>query len=435
MRFQHRLALRAARVRYSLIVFFGIANLSFTTPSHGRLCLEQTTQATDQNSAPNATQARVTVLTQFEHLSPDERVRIWKDAKLGRNRHGLAYQSIERLDALLASEGTDTVQQLSVIIRDHSEPMFLRFWAISILARMQCYVPVERQELLPTQEDSVPELNQYGTCNPFAGLDDRRIGNEGYETLLWAANQTDDHELRFDAELETGILKTRVTSLPIDQQVPRWVSTITKAGKLFSAAPTDERAATHRYLTQALAEEGEESLPFLLKTLNETSDPWTREAVIFELVEIDYATVRLRAIPLGREAIESIHHALIAGHLRPNLTSAQKRNEFWDQLRRQFYEDDLRLVTNSKWVLYAHAMNVKFGDKTWQPAPESTPAWRLDPKFKAFLTFLTKQDPHFPSWEFAWANDPRDELLNPRFDRKVQRYHDEWVLFLSESSD
>jgi hypothetical protein len=47
-----------------------------------------------------------------------------------------------------------------------------------------------------------------------------------------------------------------------------------------------------------------------------------------------------------------------------------------------------------------------------------------------FVRFLTVNDPYFPSWEYCHVARPNfDEVLEPKFRARIDRYHEQWLRF------
>jgi len=371
-------------------------------------------------------------LKRFRSLPPEERVKIWKQSDDDKSGQSVAFRIADKIQDLLIIEGTDTVPQLAAIVRDRHEPYFYRFWATKILADMDRYVPEEDFPKGAVVTLGIDELKLRGTIDSFSQITGRRIGNQGYETLQWAANQADDKWLRFFAQEDLGLVKQELNALPIDEQVRRWRdSAVRTKGKV--GQPQNVVQDT---LGRLLVERAPDSLPALLNLLNEDRDRYVRGLVVGLIREIDAYRFRLRKTELGRSAIETVHKAVIAAEVKLQCPKCDTPAEAWAELSEQFFKDDFGLNPGSLGAYYAQMLHTLYGENTIrlvQVGDVIRQEWAV-PEFTAFLTFLTDRDPFFPSWEYTYFGTSYSQAFNPKFQVKMARFEDAWKAFKANPS-
>jgi hypothetical protein len=75
-------------------------------------------------------------------------------------------------------------------------------------------------------------------------------------------------------------------------------------------------------------------------------------------------------------------------------------------------------------------METFYGDATMQNFNRFVGWGEAKPEFRAFIGFLTKVDPYFPSWEYTLCSgSPNEEVVQPGFKVRIERYHEEWKAF------
>jgi hypothetical protein len=351
---------------------------------------------------------------EFLDLEPADQVRVF--------REGLHAKYVE--DALVAT-GVDAVRYLVPIVRNSKEPIFHRWRAMRVLCDMDRFVPAEELPL-PHPYVYIRPLNWGGQVSRYLPVTGRRIGQEGYETLLWAAEQDRDKELRFHARHLLGLLARDLNSLTLEEKVERWASAIHKnRGDYGGVHAPDEYIVATELRTQ-LIELAPDSLPLLIKVVETSSSKYVRDAVVGLLGEIDLYRLRLRSSPAGRQAIQIVKKTLEEGNLPTFRTNGIAEKE-WERFSGQVLEDDWHTYPGSHLALLAEAFDAFYGEHISQRG--AIPSLLSAPKeMKQFVTYLTEVDPSFPSWEYCHPYSS-GEITHPRFKAKVARYYGEWKRF------
>jgi hypothetical protein len=177
--------------------------------------------------------------------------------------------------------------------------------------------------------------------------------------------------------------------------------------------------------------EAPDSIPPLLRVLKADSDGFVREEAINILYAIDNHKMRLRATPVGLEAIAAIHEGLQRGGLKPVYAQPAAR----DRLRMSFTASTLHDQVDlgeARVGRFWLECSMSCTQPTWRigtPGPLGQTITQATPIVRQFITYLTDTDPSFPGWEYTYVGDPGDEVLNPRFRQKMARYYDEWKRF------
>jgi hypothetical protein len=315
----------------------------------------------------------------------------------------------------------------------HSSSLQAQIDAVLILCNMDRIVQVQDSPLHDEGASiSVKPLGLRRDINRFLPVGGRRIGKEGYETIQWAAQQTDSKELHFYARLFSGLLKSDLSQLTSEQQFQTWRSAIIKSRGIKSE--NDESHSLYSVLGKILIEKLPESLPTLVKVLETDKDAYVREETIELLAQADLCHTRLRGTEMGLRAIGEIQKALVHGNLKPVYRSEEFRNKYWSDLSAQFFQDQFRIDMTSTWAMYAQALEKFYGVEA--TVTKGQGPWQLTdarPEVRAFVTFLTKVDPNFPSWEYTYCDSPFDEIYHPNFEAKIARYHEQWVRFQEDA--
>ena len=162
---------------------------------------------------------------------------------------------------------------------------------------------------------------------------------------------------------------------------------------------------------------------------------------------IDSSALRLRASAKGHAAIEAIKDAVLNRELRAcgrrvyaeqhlGKSAAAWRSEWWQVLENEFAKD--RFDCSSWRRVVALGLDQIYGDGMASPLPRN----EQPPKsysgeqplirtcalsmMNGFISYLTRIDPTFPSWEFPSAGS-EDDMLHPKFREKLARYHEAFV--------
>ncbi|HKW65036.1 MAG TPA: hypothetical protein VJN89_20945 [Candidatus Acidoferrum sp.] len=366
-------------------------------------------------------------LNRFRSLPPEERVNIWKQANDEKYSHSVAFRIANEIQDLLVIEGTDTVPQLAAIVRDRHEPYFYRFWAAKILADMDRYVPAADLPKGAVATLAIDELNLRGATNPFLQVTGRRIGDEGRKSLEWAASAGDDKWLQFFTRDALGLVKQELEGLTIDEQVRRWRDLAAQT----KGAEGRPESFLRDTLGRLIVERAPDSLSALRNLLNNDRDRYVRTAVVGLIRGVDAYRFRLRKTDLGRSTIEDIHKAVIRGEVKVQCPQCDTSAATWAELSDQFNNDNFGLNPGTIGAYYAQMLHVLYSENTTkvvQVGKSMRQEWAI-PEFTAFITFLTDQDPFFPSWEYTYFGPPYSEAFHPQFAAKMARIEDAWKLY------
>jgi hypothetical protein len=360
-------------------------------------------------------------LADFVRLAPKERVEIWRREQDPTGR-GLMFRAMD--DALVA-RGVDAVPYLDAVVR--SGDRYQSAHAIKVLCDMDRYVPVEQLPLPIGVSTRVETTSDKGLLNLFMIVDGRRIGKEGLDTVMWAANQTGRADLRFHAQQYSGLLEQNLRNQPLPEQLKIWRGAVVKSKGILGADM--DSLNTYTLLRGILIEEAPESIPPLIDILGNDHDGFVREEALTVLYMMDACRMRLRGTETGRRAIQAIQAALQKGGLKPVHTTAESRAELWKWLTDRFYNDAVE-TRFSGWTVIAVALERFYGvpltNRFQTPLYEGVEA---KPIVREFASYLTRVDPYYPSWEYTFVGDPPYQVFNPGFRRKIERYHEQWLRF------
>jgi len=363
-------------------------------------------------------------ITNFVRLPPEDRVKLWRTGKDVTGR-GLMPPAME--DALIA-DGVDAVPFLANVVR--SKDSYYSVYALKILCDMDRFVPL-RQLVVCDFGGSVyvKPLKLEGRIDPFRLVNGRRIGKAGYEVVMWAANQTGRSDLSFHAREYSGLLEQDLRQLSLDEQLKKWRNLVAGSNGILGMFRKVDDYNESDYLAASLVEKAPASIPPLLDLLEKDSSDYVREALLSIIWQIDSCRVRLRAIDEGRAAIQAIKRAIERGRFKPAYDSDNAKIYFWQGFSALVFKDEFPLDNSSHWALIAAAFEKLYGAsvtrryRTIQTLTEATPEMR------EFITYLTNVDPYFPSWEYTYSGNARDEVFHPRFKNKIARYYEQWLRF------
>jgi hypothetical protein len=361
-------------------------------------------------------------LANYVSLPPQERVRLWRKGRDVTGR-GLIQAAI---DNALIAVGVDAAPYLAEIVRNGDS--YHRAYALKILCDMDRFVPLEKLPVPQIGRSTNPHARAHGLegkLNRFMIVDGRRIGREGYEAVRWAAEQTKDKDLRFHARQYSGLLEQDLRRLTFNEQIKQWRDAVAKSKGVLGA---DIDSYNLSYLLKAiLIERAPESIPTLIEILERDSNEYVREEALTALALIDTFRMRLRATETGKKAIEAIHMAAGRGGLKPVHTTQAERESLWKQISAQVFNDEVDIFM---WD-WAVALKQLYGVPLALDDSEVFLSRTL-PELRRFVSFLTKVDPYYPSWEFTFVGDLSDTMLHPLFKAKMARYYEQWKRFKAE---
>jgi hypothetical protein len=363
----------------------------------------------------------------FLSLPPRERVKLWKERKDVTGR-GLI---LRRMDDALIARGVDAVPYLAEVVRQGNS--YNRVRALEILCEMDRFVLVEEMAVPELKgRIHVKSLNIAGRLDPFMVVDGRRIGKDGYEFLRWAAEHTKDKGLRFHARRCTGLLEQDLQSLSLQEQVKLWREAVIKNKGMLGLDVEGHYLSD--ILKEVLVAHAPESIPFLIDILDGDPNGYVREEALRVITLIDICRMRLRATEAGRAAIEAVHRTLEKGELKPVYSKAtrQEKEDYWKWFSAKVFDDDITLHHGSQWAVIAIALEALYGikvTKRYKTTPEIQVIEAI-PEMRQFVTYLTRVDRFFPSWEYTYIGV--DEVMHPRFKQKIARYYEQWRRFKAE---
>jgi hypothetical protein len=335
-------------------------------------------------------------MLQYLSMPPQKRVTLWRE---GKGPQGLLQREME--EALIV-QGIDAVPYLAEMARSGSAIDSIN--AIWLLCESDRFVPVE-EFLLPEIGgfNGVRALKKWGRPDEFMKVDGRRIGKEGVEAVLWAAEQTKDKSLRFFARYYSGLLEEDFRKLSLQEQIRQWRDAVARSKGILGIAGDSEAFILYQELSLILIEEAPESIPALLSLLEKDSNSYVREDIISKLRLIDSSRVRLRALEVGRKAIEAIHRAIEKGGLKPTYGERKDREQLWEEIKAQVFNDEFPLHHGSTLSIIALAFEKFYGEKITKRLYTVQELIEAPPEMRQFVTYLTKMDRFFPSWEYILA--------------------------------
>jgi len=365
----------------------------------------------------------------FPSLPPDEKVKLWLTLI---KRHLFGDQVVR--DTMLIW-GVDAAPVLTDIVR-RGKGMD-RTLALMLLCDMDRFVPHDQfpfEELHGSVRDWTrtawsEKLEHGGEINRFAPIDGRRIGVEARNAVYWAAEQTDDTELRFHAREHTGLFLEDLRKWPTEHVVKQWVRLAAKARQLAALGfYTDVNIWIHQ-CQMILMERPKESIPAVTAILRSSRDPFVRDRAEDLLLRMDRSVVRLRRTEDGRKAIE----ALRARYRRSDLAVFERPQAPFGLAsiheRILLDKDPEALMVSDFTQLMAIAFEQYYGEVTRSTLPPEHTAKSVNPEVRRFGAYLSWVDPWYPSWEFTDCRGGRDAVFHPAFKGKMARYYQVWKEF------
>jgi hypothetical protein len=328
-------------------------------------------------------------------------------------------------DALIAA-GTDAVAQLVEIVRGSDK--YHRVGAVFILCEMDRFVPKDHL-LIPEWGEFYPvrPLNLSGMPNRFMNIDGRRIGKEGLEVVMWAANQVEDKDLRFHARKCSGLLEKDYGQLSLDAQLIQWKEYAVVLGSKGPHGFDPDIVSRQFYLERAiLSRPVEQFLPPLIEMLERDPDPYLQTELVTLISQVDSLRMRLRGTALGRKAVTAIRTACERGHLKAFHRKVDGL-ELWKELSQRFLYDEIIVLPTRDWVIMAEAFRKLYPGSRAKPLNPRAEDGKATPVLREFVAYLTLVDPYFPS-RLCRATDKGD-ILRPDFREMTDLCYQQWENF------
>jgi hypothetical protein len=298
-------------------------------------------------------------------------------------------------------------------------------------AREAIFILCERARFVRSHEFPVHvSLDGYvtgiegGLISPFLpDLD--KVGKEGTEAVREALDSSNAH-LRTTANIYCGGLERQLASMPVDQLAAKWRAALGKLpNPIFADSDSSETGEFVRVLKHALAERGLESATAISLLLDKETRPWARESEIEMIDFLDGSAVRLRGSQQGKDVIQIVKRTLANKQLKLYRTR-KAREGYWKSLQDTFFKDDYTSggTARDHWAtLIGLAFDQYYGEHVLVSEGGHRPSFT---RANEFVTYLTKIDPTFPSWEFA-STLSEEDMFHPRFAAKMARYHAIWL--------
>lgn len=364
----------------------------------------------------------------FLKQSPQEQVRLWlRGAPRGMGQ-GLADRRIEEI---LIAHGTAAAPYLAEVLRsgNHSQQLA----ALELLCKMDRFVPLNQLALKAEDTVGYDELvDARGATNDLVPVNGQRIGEQAYQAVMWAAEQSADRELRFQARHWSGLLEQDLRHLPLGEQIRQWHAAVAKdKGSLYE----NEAGTISFCLGHILVAEAPESLPPLVDILDNDPNGYVREAAIGVILDVDSERMRLRKTEVGRRAIEAVQRALEKGGLKPDFSSRKIREETWAKISANVLDDDMTRHFDTDWNVYARAIEQFYGVKLTRRIPLFGNG-HIDeavPEIRSFITYLTDVDPYFPGWVYT-PSAPGSQIFHPQFKAKIALYYEAWKNYKAQNA-
>jgi hypothetical protein len=379
---------------------------------------------------------RATLEARFYHeflsLSPEERVRLWLDAW----RHGKQWEDWVRrygndihmwLEPAVQAKA-DVVPALAEVVKGRENKM-VRSRALASVCQLARSVPAgEAPVQVGTPDVNIPSEGIAWRVNPYLPLDERVVGKAGLAVIRWATQETSSADLRLHAKEMCGLLESEFRPLSLQEKLERWKGAVEKSRGMFGFYSHPDEMLEYRTLGRLIAEQAPESLPPLVRMMDEDRKGHVATAALDILQLVDGCRLRLRATAEGQMAIAAVRRAAAANRLYPYIPAAEHRASEIDRV--------LRVVLNDEGPrrlrVFYYAFEQLHGEKIAALHSPQPNALANDPGVSRFAAYLTKVDPYYPSWEYsncAEAYLPAGEVFQPGFRRKAARLHAEWTKF------
>ncbi|HLG15428.1 MAG TPA: hypothetical protein VJH03_13140 [Blastocatellia bacterium] len=383
-----------------------------------------------EDPGQNTNNPKIAAVRQYLALPPAERVAAWKK---GRGPTGVGQRD---MDNALIAKGVDAVPYLCDIVKTGNS--YHRMYALKILCEMDRFTP--RGDFpLPDVVTTIGAIGVdvveiSGRVNQFQKVDGRRIGTHGYELVKWAAEQDKNQDLRLHAREYAGLLGEEMRRLSLQEAVKQWRDVVARGKGGYGLQGDVEAFIVLRYhLSEVIVENAPDSIPIVTRLLKEDPSGYVREDALLLLRLIDSSRVRLRTSEQGRAAIEAIKHALEVGGLEPVYRNKAWREQAWKEIQAEMLHDELPIDNGSNLAFLAMALEGFYrvkATKRYYTLIEATPEMR------EFVSYLTRIDPYFPSWEFTYIGLlTNDQALHPGFKQKIARYYEAWKKFKAERGE
>ena len=323
---------------------------------------------------------------------------------------------------LVSSPKADINGALAVEIR--SPDLARARYAVFLACLRGRFVPQSEFPIKDIPASLVSDGVRAGRISPFGPSFDR-LGEETSRTLQ-AAIRSSNQELQTTAKLFSFALLEELSLVSTGTLASRWRSEIHKQPcYLYSPLAFSEPDQLIFLLKRSLASRGLDAAIAISTMLKTESDSEAREKEIEMLHFLDGAAVRFRQSPEGKDAILTVKNAVSNKELRycgrRIYNSRVQRQAYWRDLEDQFLRDRFPCSLDSWATLVAVALDQEYG--THFSGPFSNGQKICGPQMQVFLSRLTEADSTFPAWEFP-STTTQNDMLNPKFLVKMQRYHD-----------
>ena len=369
----------------------------------------------------------------FLKLPPKARVDLWlRDAKRSHLTEG-------NVKDVMIIHGLDAVPNLLDVVRTRKGED--RLLALHLLCDMDRFVPMEDVPLKVdfgtvrdwSSQDSKDRGRNGGILSLATLIDGKRIGTQAKEFIYWAAQQSEDMDLRFHAREHSGLLYQDLKALPLEELIRQWRFAVSKAGKSLGPFYYSNDTILVHHIDRVLMENIDTTVPAMIKILAGDEDAYVRDAAFFFLYRADVYGMRLRRFPAGQRAIGAMRQALEDKRLRPENCTQNARYSVWQGFVSQAFDDKTMLGDVTFLSVVAMAFAEYDGEKSVAvPVDDKirTKAYAVSPEMKRFVTYLTEIDPSFPSWGFTLEGlSGYEAIVHPRFRQKIELYYGYWKQF------
>jgi hypothetical protein len=368
----------------------------------------------------------------FLKLPSNERVDLWlRDTKR-------SYLTEGNIRDVMIIHCLDTIPDLMDIVRNRKGED--RLLALHLLVDMERFVPLKDLPLKIefgkirdwSAENSKDMGRKGGILSLRTPIDGKRIGSQAKDLIYWAANLSEDQDLRFHGRDQSGLLYEDLKSLRLDELIERWKTAISKLGKRRGYFYYSDETVLIENIERILMENVNAVVPAMARILAEDRNAYIRDSAFFFLYQADIYGMRLRRSLAGQRAIGVMRQAMQAKMLRPENCTQNARYSIWQGFVGQAFGDKTMLGDATFLSVIAMAFEQYYGENATLLFDSQIPAKAnaLNPEMKRFVTHLTLVDPSFPSWEFTLTGmSGYEAILHPRFKQKIERYHECWKNF------
>jgi putative flippase GtrA len=433
-----------ASVLLGVAVFASGASIAWgvTNRDNSKLDRIQKEIVTERERQAKLASEKQMFMAEFLGMSPTERVDSWEKSDTRSARNKITEYMVEELRDALVASGTDAAPYLARVI--HTADRLHRIRAVDLLCSMDRFVRAEDTLLPEVAKTYVESLNLRGLEDPFMTVDGRRIGKEGYDAIQWAATQTGDQKLRSHARYYSGLLRQDLSRLSLPQQIEEWKAATIKCNHTsLCVLGNQELELQIRMLDELLAEEAPQSIPPLVELLNSDRNGFVRMGVVNVLEKVDSVRMRLSGTEIGCGALDAMLRNLDPnnstrfypiGLFQVGLTrehELQSRRERFASIKELQSDDHLTVELLTDLTIMFHAFAHLYGENISVRFNPYSGVVEPTPKLQAFVAYLTRVDPHFPSWDYFYPSPwmSGNQVLHPHFRQRVERYYGHWKAF------